>query len=331
MIYRVKIVSYFRSPAAAIAARCCRSMHCRTCTTAPVLNRRYSGESLCRHHFVSAVEKTVRRELRKQVVALETNGAPLRRVAVALSGGKDSTVALHLVQVWAGARRLELVALAVDEGIAGYRPPALECARRCCDALGVELLVSGYRDLIGMGLDELLQMQPPAGSPCSPCGILRRRALNLAARDAGVDALVLGHNLDDCAQTVLMNHTRGDVARLQRMAPHLYRQPGMVPRLLPLRRIPEQEVYLLALLQGWEFHDGDCPHAAEAQRNLFRELLLQLEQAQPGTRHGLLRGMDRLRETLSSPQPLANCPTCGEPAGGEGECQFCRQFGAFAV
>ena len=49
------------------------------------------------------------------------------------------------------------------------------------------------------------------------------------------------------------------------------------------------------------------------------------------TRYGLLRGMDRLRESLAPPQPLAICPTCGEPAGGEGECQFCRQFGAFAV
>ena len=306
-------------------------MGCRVCTSEPVISRRYSGERLCRHHFVSAVEKAVQRELRKQVTALETNGAQLQRVAVALSGGKDSTVALHLVQAWAGARRLEMVALAVDEGIAGYRSSALKCARSCCDALGVELRVSSYHDLIGIGLDEMLQVQPPAGSACSPCGILRRRALNFAARDAGVDALVMGHNLDDCAQTVLMNHTRGDVARLQRMAPHLHRQPGMVPRLLPLRRIPEQEVYLLALLQGWEFHDGDCPHAAKAQRNLFRELLLQLEHAQPGTRYGLLRGMDRLRESLAPPQPLANCPTCGEPAGGEGECQFCRQFGAFAV
>jgi uncharacterized protein (TIGR00269 family) len=306
-------------------------MACRACTTAPVLDRRYSGERLCQRHFVSAVEKSVQRELRQQVSALEASGESLQRIAVALSGGKDSTVALRLVQAWAVQRRLELVALAIDEGIAGYRAPALECARRGCDALGVELRVSSYRDLVGMGLDELLQAQPSAGSPCSPCGILRRRALNFAARDAGVDALVLGHNLDDCAQTVLMNHARGDVARLQRMAPHLHRQPGMVPRLLPLRRIPEQEVYLLALLQGWEFHTGDCPHAAAAQRNLFRDLLLQLEQAQPGTRHGLLRGMDRMRESLEAPQPLARCPTCGEPAGSAGECQFCRRFGAFAV
>ena len=40
-------------------------------------------------------------------------------------------------------------------------------------------------------------------------------------------------DLDDFSQTILMNHSRGDVSRMNRMAPHKYVQKGFVPRLLP--------------------------------------------------------------------------------------------------
>ena len=182
-----------------------------------------------------------------------------------------------------------------------------------------------------MSLGELLIVQPPEASPCSPCGILRRRSLNQMARSSGVDCLVLGHNLDDFSQTVLMNHSRGDISRLNRMAPHKYVQKGFVPRLLPLRRLPEQEVYLYAILKEMEFHDGDCPYAGKAQRNLFRRIVMELEQKQPGTRHSLVNGMEKIRYNTPPPPNLSECPSCGEPSGGNGPCVFCREFGSFAV
>tara|TARA_B100001123_G_scaffold187785_1_gene214709 strand:+ start:84 stop:515 length:432 start_codon:yes stop_codon:yes gene_type:complete len=143
--------------------------------------------------------------------------------------------------------------------------------------------------------------------------------------------MVLGHNLDDFSQTILMNHSRGDVSRMNRMAPHKYVQQGFIPRLLPLRRLPEQEVYLYALLKGMKFHDGDCPYAGKAQRNFFRKLVLELENKQPGTRHSLVNGMEKIRENAPPPIELTSCPSCGEPAGGNGPCVFCREFGTFSV
>jgi|TARA_B100001094_G_scaffold118590_1_gene114374 uncharacterized protein (TIGR00269 family) len=307
-------------------------MSCRHCKNDPVISRRYSGEILCESCFYKSFEKNAQKELRKQINALIKNSdINIKRIGIGLSGGKDSTVALHILKSYIRDRNIEIVGLSVDEGIANYRSKSLECAAAECNSLDIKLEVFSYKELIGMSLGELLIEKPPQGSPCSPCGILRRRSLNQMANRSSVDCLVLGHNLDDFAQTVLMNHARGDIARLSRMAPHRFVQRGFVPRLLPLRRLPEQEIYLYSMLKGMEFYDGDCPHSKEAQRNTFRDILMKLEKEQPGTRHSLLSGMEKIRENMSKPEELTPCPSCGEPSGSPEPCVFCREFATFVV
>ena len=307
-------------------------MPCKLCVTEPVISRRYSGEILCKRCFFRSFEKNADKELRNQINQLISNsGIEIKKIGIGLSGGKDSTVALHILKKYSESRGIELIGLCVDEGIEGYRSESLEYANNHGSELGIEMQVSSYKQLIGMTLGELLQKNPPSASPCSPCGILRRRSLNNMARASKVDCMVLGHNLDDFSQTVLMNHSRGDVPRLVRMAPHRYVQPGFIPRLVPLRRLPEQEVYLYAILKGMKFHDGDCPYAGKAQRNTFRNLLLELESKQPGTRHSLLNGMEKIRKDTPAPSPISPCPTCGEPSGGDSVCVFCREFGSFTA
>tara|TARA_B100000965_G_C19573898_1_gene750422 strand:- start:262 stop:1185 length:924 start_codon:yes stop_codon:yes gene_type:complete len=305
---------------------------CKKCSTEPVISRRYSGEILCENCFFRSFEKNAIKELRNQVNQLVTNSnLNIKRIGIGLSGGKDSTVALKVLKIYCKERDTKIIGLSVDEGIENYRSQSLECAKEVCDDLDVELKVFSYKELIGMNLSELLVAKPPDASPCSPCGILRRRSLNQMARSSNVDCLILGHNLDDFSQTVLMNHARGDVSRLTRMAPHKYVQEGFIPRLLPLRRLPEQEIYLYAMLKNLKFHDGDCPYAGKAQRNFFRKMVMEMEEKQPGTRHSLVNGMEKIRKDSPQPEGLDSCPSCGEPSGGDGPCVFCREFGSFAV
>ena len=307
-------------------------MVCKNCVENPVISRRYSGEVLCKSCFFRSFEKNANKELRTQINILATNSNfSIGKIGVAISGGKDSTVALHILKSYAENRKIKLVGLSVDEGIEGYRSESINCAVRECRRLKIPIEIFSYKELIGMTLNELLKKHPPDASPCSPCGILRRRSLHIMARNSSVDCLVLGHNLDDFSQTVLMNHSRGDILRLIRMAPHQHVQPRLVPRLLPLRRLPEQEVYLYSLLKEMNFYDGNCPFSYEAQRNIFRKILLELENRQPGTRHSLLNGMEKIREDMPEPSSIPNCPTCGEPSGGSGSCVFCREFGSFSV
>lgn len=245
---------------------------------------------------------------------------------MALSGGKDSVSALHLATRYYRRRpNVRLIALTVDEGIRGYRTGTLRAARRAAQREGVEHRIVRARRRLGVTTDEAARLLAPA-IPCSFCGVWRRQLLNDAAREAGATALVLGFNLDDLAQTVLMNLARSDLERLRRMAPHRERQPGLVPRIAPLAQVPEREVFLFARAQGLSFDHGECPHASAAARNVFREVVWRLEEATPGTRHSLLRMRERLVALLPPASPgsgLPRCPECGNPAAA-GACRACE-------
>src|SRR2546428_9913401 len=96
---------------------------CDSCPKPSVTHLRYSGQHLCAEHLQESVERRVKKEVKRQ------GGLPTGRIAVAFSGGKDSTTALHLVhQIAAERRGTEVVALTIDEGIQGYRPEGLRVA-----------------------------------------------------------------------------------------------------------------------------------------------------------------------------------------------------------
>lgn len=293
---------------------------CDKCKRKPILFVRYSGAHLCADHFCEFVERRVKHEVRQQV-DLEAG----RRIAVAVSGGKDSTVALHLLHKILGSRRdLKICAITVDEGVAGYRESGIPIVRGNCLGLGIEHIVVSFEDTFGITMDRIARRRRPL-STCSYCGVLRRAALNRAAREWGASHLATGLNLDDTAQSILMNFSRGDVERLARLGPHKRTQEGLVPRIQPLRTIPESETTLYAMVKRLRFHDLECPYAPEALRNAFRSVVFELEQQYPGTRHSIVGSYDTLRPALESlypPARLKKC-RCGEPTI-SGKCKACE-------
>ncbi|MCI4334982.1 MAG: TIGR00269 family protein [Thermoplasmata archaeon] len=300
-------------------------MRCDACEQDAVVDQPYRQAHLCRSHFLGSVRDRTRRELHRQLPRFAGG-----TVAVALSGGKDSVVALELTSTYFARRTgVQLVAITVDEGIAGYRTSSVTAAAAACERLGVEHQIISARDRLGTTTDAAAARFPGL-APCSFCGVWRRQLLNRAARDAGAAVLLLGFNLDDLAQTVLMNLARAELPRLLRMAPHRNPQPGLIPRIAPLARIPEREVFLFATLSGLRFDHHECPHAGAAVRNVFREVLWQLEEALPGTRQSLLRTREQLLPLLlgaAGEGRPGTCEECGEPSTGP-RCRACAYLGA---
>ena len=146
-------------------------------------------------------------------------------------------------------------------------------------------------------MDEIVENNPEV-IPCSRCGPMRRQLMNIESANLDADYVALGINLDDYSQSVLMNVARGDVDRMARMAPHHMKKDGLTRRILPLRRIPEKEVVLYALLKGIKFDSSWCPYYGRAQRNTFREILETLEERTPGASFSILKFADGIRPAL---------------------------------
>jgi len=293
---------------------------CDKCRSKAVIFIRYSGAHLCDQHFSEFVEKRVKHELRRQT-DLSRGG----RLAVAVSGGKDSSVALALLhRILSRRKDIEFCAITVDEGIAGYRESSIPVVAAQCRSLGVEHRIVSFAEMFGTTMDEVASKEREV-STCTYCGVMRRLAMNRVARDWDASHLATGLNLDDTAQSILMNFSRGDIERLARMGPHRRVQPGLIPRIQPLRTIPESETTLYAILNGIAYHDLECPYAPEALRNDYRRVVFELEARYPGTRHSILRSYEELLpalENLYPPAKLKMC-SCGEPTI-SGRCKACE-------
>ncbi len=295
------------------------SVSCDRCVRAPVIYMRYSGQHLCREHFLSILGRRMKRELRAHRAFKEKG-----RIGIAVSGGKDSILCLQMMHgISSEVKGVELVTITVDEGIAGYRASSLKIASSLAKDLDVPHEIVKFKDLFGMKMDQAVKKRKDIG-PCTICGMLRRRALNSSARDLGCSLLVTGHNLDDMAQTVLMNIASADLQRLLRLGPHLDPLPGLVPRVMPLRTTPENETHLAAHLLGLPIHDRECPYSQTARRGAFLDVVLRLEDSTPGTRHSLLQFQTMVAERIKKDQPkVMNCPVCHEPVYGKEDGALC--------
>ena len=293
-------------------------MKCDSCQSDSIIFVRYSGAHLCGKHLTDYVNSRVKKAIREQ---FDLKGGA--KLMFAISGGKDSLAVLHSVHSILSVRPdVEFHAVTIDEGIDGYRPSSVELSKQVTKELGIPLTVLSYSDQFGSSLDSMVSASDKF--PCTICGVLRRKLMNEAARDWGADYLVTGLNLDDTAQTILMNIARGDVDRLFRMSPHRNRIEGLVPRVQPFLRIPEKEIYLYAIVNGLPIHGQECPYAEMAERLRYRETVSLLEDASPGSRHGLLRSLESIREFReSAPLELPLCSKCSEPSSSE-ICSVCK-------
>lgn len=301
-----------------------------------VYMRAYSGEKLCARCFTRSIEDKV-----KATIAKYKMFNPHDRIAVAVSGGKDSATLLHILAKFERHfPTASLCAVTVDEGVKGYRDEAIRLAVGNCQKLGVEHFATSFKDLFGIQLDELVKLMREGAknhtsvlSPCAYCGVLRRRASNLAARQAKADKLALAHNLDDEVQTILLNIMHGDAPRLARVKPVSDEShPMFIQRVKPLTEIPEKEVAFYAYLKKIEFQRVPCPYAATAMRNDIRLMVNHIEARHAGTKFTILKSIERIRPALEANEnnvALRECKACGEPTVAETckPCEMLRKLG----
>jgi uncharacterized protein (TIGR00269 family) len=289
--------------------------------------RPYSGVTLCKRCFTESIEEKTRATIAKYNM-LEFDD----KIAVAVSGGKDSVSLLHvLAKIEREYPKARLVAITVDEGILGYRDEALKIAAENCKKLGVQHVIVSFKELFGYTFDHMVQRLDQKGdneqTPCAYCGVLRRKALNVAARKVRADKLATAHTLDDETQTILLNIFHGDVLRIAKEKPVTDEvHPKLVRRIKPFCEIPEKETALYAYVKGIRFQSKPCPYAGEALRNDARMILDGLEEKHPGMKFTIFKSVERIRpalEEMAQKEGLGECAECGEPTT-DRVCRSCQ-------
>lgn len=256
------------------------------------------------------------------------------RLLLALSGGKDSFVLLDVISSIHNTSKLGVITIV--EGIPGYnREEDFLWIRRRCAELGVDYIKTSFKEFTGYDLRDLVALSKDIGvdvSPCTFCGMFRRRIVNTYARELGYDKVLTAHNLDDEAQTALINILRGDIGRLIQSHPKGPKLSDLfVRKVKPLRKVYEWENAIYAYLKGFKFQAMECPYITSEPtlRAKVRSYMYRLERVRPGTLLNFLNFIDdvivRYVEEFHKMPHLPTCVKCGEPtAFGRELCKTCE-------
>ncbi len=301
---------------------------CDRCGKNAVIELPYGPHWFCGEHFLRFFEKRVRKTCRANKLI-----EPGEKILVAYSGGKDSAVTLYLVNKIFGKRN-PIQALLIDEGIEGYRDKALDIAEKNCKAWGIPFKRVSFKKEAGFTMVDVMKKtgaKKRLGSTCAFCGVIRRRIMNQFAKKLGAEKLATGHNLDDEAQSALMNLCDADLSRFLRLGPVSGNAniKGLVPRIKPLWESPEIEIIAFAEFNGIDYYrEQCCPFKWQAKRNDFRGIVNHLESSYPGTMYSVLSFFRQAKSKIGKrgvKTELGSCSKCGEPCNGK-VCNACKQI-----
>lgn len=264
-------------------------MKCDKCSAPASVYQKYSGMHLCTAHFQEDVHRKIRGTLRESGVF--AHGAKL---AVAVNGSADSAVLIYVLKsLFENRRDIDLIAVMIDEGIAGYSPLALDSAIKLANELHVPFEVLRSKDAFAVAIDELHDTEVL----CSICKSMKRELLEKTAFKAGAEALAIGSNLDAEAAEIMTGYLSGAIDGISEVSTRDKREEIQVIK--PLRRIPAEEVRLYAEIHEIGSAASPCPYARGLLTDVEKELK-DFEARHPGTNYSLLRMKERMEELCTS-------------------------------
>lgn len=270
-----------------------------------------SKKEYTKAQFIRYFEAKAQRTIRKYNM-LEKGD----KILVAMSGGKDSIATAHIFNNILSKRGEKLHALLIDEGIPGYRDLTIKDAKKFCKDENIDLTIVSTKKEFKFGLTDALKKLKE--NPCTICGTMRRYLLNKYAQKLKATKVATGHNLDDEAQTILMNQYKGNVSLSAKLGPvtGVVEHKKFIKRIKPLYFLTEKEVTIYTTLKGFQVNFIECPNAKDNFRSTVRDQLNDLEQKFVGIKNGLINSfieqLPKLRKAKLN--PIINCKSCSEPS-----------------
>lgn len=261
--------------------------------------------------FKNYIEKKVKSTITKYKLFNKKD-----KIAVAVSGGKDSTVLLYILKKLG----YSVEGITIDANIGNYTKKNLENLKAVCDKYKIKLNIISFREEFGKSLCYLRSVLKEKGydySSCMLCGILKRYLLNKYSRKLKFDILATGHNLDDEAQAIIMNVFRNDFKLAKRQGPATgsSKSKKFVKRVKPLYFLKEEEIEKYSKILKFPVHYGMCPCSINAYRREYKNYLDKFEEKHPSIKYNIIRFQESLKNNLKKEKvvKIDACEICGEP------------------
>lgn len=186
------------------------------------------------------------------------------RVAVAVSGGKDSMALLYMLKnrlKWIPIR-YDLLAVYLDMGFEGTQPHQIEQA---CQKMEVPFFMERT--------DYGIKAHGPENkeNPCFLCSYLRRKRLFELSKTLNFSKIAFGHNQDDIIETLFLNMFFS--GELSTMMPRQALFQGRLTIIRPLALLEENRIKAFVRRNGLPEIPNPCPSAGRSSRKKIKEFL----------------------------------------------------------
>jgi len=194
------------------------------------------------------------------------------RIAVGVSGGKDSLLLLHALSLYRrfSRKHFSLSAITVDMGL---EPFDLTAVQDLCSSLDIPYHIQKTQ------IGEIIFTYRQEKNPCALCAKMRRAVLAKTCRDLEISKLALGHHREDALETLLMSLLFE--GRFHTFHPKTTMSRTGITVIRPLVYLPESHVKHMMNELRLPVVTSPCPANGQTARREMKELLKQLRKTYP--------------------------------------------------
>jgi uncharacterized protein (TIGR00269 family) len=294
------------------------SIKCSLCEESAITIINYAKLRLCKRHFIDFIQKRVLNTI-KRYDLIKDNW----KVLVAISGGKDSAVMLHILSNLSKQLNFKIIALHINLGIGKYSENANYNAEKICNDLSIPLILLDIKNIIGMSL---LEIKRKNKRPiCSICGLLKRYFINATAIETKANVVAIGHHMDDLLSYIIKNFILQNIYEISKLGPKTETKELFIGRIRPLYEISEKETSLYAFIQNLPRVEESCPYVKEGSMEFeIKRFLNNMEIKNPNIKIAFARALAKnINFYKKEEEEIRKCIKCGMPTSRD-ICAFCR-------